>query len=313
MRTRELPGGDTLITRVRANNPDANFRQMCKERYVPTNVLPLGERFDGHLVFAGDRRGKPRFGVDDAWVTCSPDQAQRWRVAADAYLQELANAYQELFAAHGARAELGVYLGLGAFTAAPRGLRLPGWRRRAAAHSAAAQQRFAARVTTALQRYQPVRDEIERRREQAFAAQREQQRHLEALRRELLDVARQRVWVYALTRDSTVHVWRADVPPEQPVPEAAERRDGPLTAQELEEALWQLRWDGAMRKIVWDPAACAEVERGCRERNVASSFENWWRQVTRHGWNIDKKLGDGHTTHISSYGSIGDASSGFSV
>jgi len=293
---------DVLTTRVPADLEDL-IRQVCGERYVPNGVLPLDGGFDGHLIYAGDRSESVTYGVDRVRTPCTEEESLRWRAAADAYLQELADAYTELCTAQGATVRLGILLGLGSFTAARRPTHLPGWRRRVAAQSAAAQERFAERVAAALDRYQPTRNEIEQRRTQAHAEQREQQQRQEVWRQQLLEVARQPVWAYALGEDRVLHVYRVDVPP---FPAGAEHFEQPLTAEELEDAVWQLR--DRIRTIAWDPAACAQTERECTERDAYADFRTWWTWVTRRGWRIESHS-DGHITHVSTHHSshgIGD-------
>lgn len=275
--------------------------EWCEDRFIPADEVPFENEFTVYTIESG---------WHTVTVPCSAEEEARWRAAADRFLDALSDAYARLLQAHGVRR---VYVDL---RAGRRGCRrprrlppFPGRRRWFAARSRRAQQEFLARARAVREEYEPVRTEIERRiqaeqaeqearaRENAERYRREQERRREEERRRrertLRDTRRQRVWAYAELPgdgDDIVYVYRHDRPPAREIPPGAQRTEGPLNVAELEAALRALD-ERRRRRIVWDPEACAEVERICAARKVHLDFDDWWEAVASGEWRTQWRRG----------------------
>jgi len=96
-------------------------------------------------------------------MTCSTDEAARWNAATTSTVEALSSAHRRLLVAHGATSISTSRDGTISCRYGRTPWRLPGWRRRAAKLSRAAQVSFLTRILRALAAYQPVHDEITRR------------------------------------------------------------------------------------------------------------------------------------------------------
>ncbi|MER7722275.1 hypothetical protein ABTX99_36110 [Streptomyces flaveolus] len=260
--------------------------EMCGVRFVPAGLPP----FPRHVAVY--RINHPR-GVPLNYVQ---DERYRWVETERVFLGALSAALEELHQAHGGRgAILNLYAGSQRWNQLSAPLPLPGWRRRIAARSAAAQYVFPERLEQAERAYRPVREEIERRIEEHLTAERAAERADARARQEayqrrreaFLEVARQRVWSYAVVtvkQRPAVLAYRLDVTPAHPLPKPSRPRVRPLNAAKLEAALLKALRDGELSGVRWDPQARAAVEQECRERGEQTIFEHWWQDVSKHWW-----------------------------
>lgn len=152
-----------LVTINRKERVKVNVGEICGVRFMRTESLPFHDDF---VVYE----------VGNGWGTqvyCSKEERERWAAAVRTYLDELSEAYVQLCRAHGVKTvEINLRTGAMRWAMPPAPIRLPGWRRRAAARSLQAQRQFQARVASPTEGYRPVREEIERRLEQVAAERR---------------------------------------------------------------------------------------------------------------------------------------------
>ncbi|MEU6238302.1 hypothetical protein [Kitasatospora sp. NPDC047058] len=265
--------------KVRLDGVRLDAQRRCGGRFEPVASVELPEVAQVYRI-------SPSWGEA---VPCSAAEQERWEEAARAYLTSLSRALEELYRAHGGSAagvkvdlveSSGFWHGLGA----PR--RWPGWKRRAVERSERAQRAFVAEAERAAEAYRPVREELDRRVAEQREVRRQAQlaREQEARRRRavLEEVAAQRVWRYTVD-GAEVRVGQVGA---GPVGDSADEPQDPLTARELEDALFALAGEpGAVAaQFRWDDAARAAVEEECRAQGVTVAFGQWWREVTRHGW-----------------------------
>ncbi|AGZ44192.1 hypothetical protein [Actinoplanes friuliensis] len=276
----------TVHARVRVRNP-AEFLDLDRvlgARLVRADDLPIDEP---HTVYCLESQ---RDGV-----CCTAEEWQRWTDAGARCLDEISAAYVALLRDHGSPdAQIDLKTGSTSLTWARQPAQWPGRAGRLARRSREAQQRFLARVRAADATYDPVRTEIERRLAEHQSEQRalrarlereaEQRRVRQELRASVIkEVAQQRVWLYAPGDDDgpVVWVWRRDVTPDPAAPVAA--HSAAQDAYQLEKTLLRLhRTPG--RRILWDAAARAAVERECAERESTLTFTDWWAALTGSGW-----------------------------
>ncbi|WP_461009610.1 hypothetical protein [Streptomyces capparidis] len=284
--------------------------KLCGVRFVPAGPPP----FPRHVAV---------YRINHSWgdpLDCAQDERDRWAEAERAFLGALSAALEQLYRAHGGRGALvNLYSDSRAWSRLPAPLPLPGWRRRLAARSAAAQRVFLERLEQAERAYRPVCEEIERRIEEHRAVERAAKRarwRAEVRRREVfLEVAGQRVWSYAVVtveRRPAVLAYRLDVAPARPLPEPAGLAGSParpLDAAGLEAALLETLRDGGHSRVHWDPQARAAVERECRERGEETTFEQWWQAVSGSYWRPGLRPPVHVSSHHSSHGA-GDAGYG---
>lgn len=290
--------GDSQVWLYR-DNVRVDAEKLCGARFVPVASLP----FEDHVVIY-----RIRHGWGEA-VSCSKAESERWADAARTYLDTLSRALEELHRDHGgrrARVEVDLYRGERQWQHLLEPFPWPGWRRRVAARSEKAQRAFLARAELAAEEYRPVREEIERRIEEACAERRAanvaRRREAERQRGVLQRVASRRLWVCVDRADaSAVFVYRFDVSPSDPVPDLARSRSKPLAVRDLEAVLQEsTREDGVQRQIQWDPRACAEVEKECREQGVDITFAAWWESVTQRRWTTRRTSSGTGPIHVSS-------------
>jgi hypothetical protein len=168
------------------------------------------------------------------------------------------------------------------------------------------------RATEAAQAtYQPVADEISRRKEAAEAEWQQLEEERRRIREKAQADAREReerenalaeraIWGWSAIDSTTVRVF-----------ESAEQG---LTAAELDEALRALYGSG-VRRVGWDPAARNAVAQACALPGTPPSgrdFEHWWHSATRGRWHDPAEIplpppppdSRNHATfHHSDYGS----------
>ena len=261
---------------------------MCRPRWVRYAVA-VPEHVVAYRI--GERWGLP--------VTGTPVEADAWEAAARTYLDEVSRALEELYRAHGGRS---VRLDLVAEERRWRELSYPlswpGWQRRWARRSKRAQREFVDRIGRAAQVYGPVRAEVARRYEEADAERAAEERALaeaEELRRQervrwnapLRQVADGCSWVHR----GHFRVSRVDV-----ASEAAEKDrrtpSEPLSTSSLELVVRNEYFrDRYCNWILWDPAACAAVERECAALGRPVTFAEWWDTVTVYEWTTDEFAG----------------------
>ncbi|MFD0279617.1 hypothetical protein ACFVHB_37795 [Kitasatospora sp. NPDC127111] len=267
--------------KVRLDGVRLDARRRCGGRFEPVASVRVPEVAQVYRI-------SPSWGEA---VPCSEAERGRWEEAARAYLTTLSRALEELYRAHGGSAA-GVKVdlvdgsGFWRVLGAPRWW--PGWKRRAVERSERAQRAFVAEAERAAEAYRPVREELDRR----VAEQREVRRQARlALEREarrrravLEEVAARRVWRYVVEGEETAVVRVGRAGPEPAEFSAAEPQE-PLTARELEEALFAVaRERGATAQFRWDEGARAVVEEECRAGQVEVTFGQWWREMTWYGW-----------------------------
>ncbi|WP_157862365.1 hypothetical protein [Wenjunlia vitaminophila] len=271
----ETGSGETVRVSLDEDRVALDAAKLCGARFVPVASAPL----PGHIVvFRPWKIG--RYGG----ISCTEAQRVRWQAAARRYLDAVSRALEELHRAHGGRrASVDLYHRVRSWATPGEPFPWPGRRRRTAARSARAQQVFLERLEHAAQEYRPVREEIEAlvaaHRAEQQAVQEERRRAAERLRQVVRTVASHRHWVHAPSRSGrTVNIGISPEAPSEPAPPR-------LTAYELEESLLELwRSTSPRPRFAWDPDACAEVERECRDLGEPMAFSTWWNQVTRHTW-----------------------------
>lgn len=64
-------------------------------------------------------------------------------------------------------------------------------------------------------------------------------------------------------------------------------------------------------EVEWDPDACAEVERECRERGADVTFATWWHEITNGHWETDTLPTGSARIHIGTHSSYGNPGGGF--
>ncbi|GAA4895414.1 hypothetical protein ACFPM3_16470 [Streptomyces coeruleoprunus] len=287
------------VITVERKTVGVGVRNLCGVRFVPSPDGVPAEDFVVHRVRHGQAYGRS--------IRVTEAQYERWSGAERAYLDALSRAYERLARAHGTESSVDLHGGGWSYRLASRPFPWPGWRRRMAERSEAAQREFVARASAATEAYRPVIAEIEAalQRDEAERRAREEAKRREEQRRSAVaaEVAALAVWGCAADDDDpqVLYVYRHDVPPARPVEADGE----PMDVRGLERKLKSLRDGRALRRIDWDPAACARVEQDCRDRGAPFPFISWWATVTRSWWNTRPATrgsgASGAVTHVSSH------------
>lgn len=246
-------------------------------------------------------------------------EREQWRQAGNLFYRSVHEAEQEY--------ETVTRYGMGRY--------LPGAKRR----KERAAELFRAELAAAEERYAPVREEIgsrlavakeEERREEEERQRRQAAERAEwSARQQLIDrrrarcaeLASKKIWGWVVgVGDTTIWVFRHDVTPTEPSPPPMRWSSKPLSAYQLERALFVLKEDEGLTAVRWDRAARERVTSECSTEDDPLQFEQWWTEVTEEIWPTPQEIppwspsssrsNSWHGNPSTYYGGTGDGSGG---